>query len=166
MGDGAESFRVASPEEAHALMELERDANLVALAHVFPAAEHPYPEAEVEARWDATLAEDGVTVEVVPGTEGLLALVAYDDHRLRHLAVHPSAWGRGLARSAVERAVTRMAPGPRLWCLDANHRARGLYEHLGWRPTGGSRRAEWPPHPVESEYALARPADGQVAAGP
>ena len=166
MAEGTASFRAASREEAHALMELERDANLVALAHVFPAADHPYPEAEVEARWAATLAEDGVTVEVVAGAEGLLAFVAYDDQRLRHLAVHPSAWGRGLARTAVERAVTRMGPEPRLWCLDANHRARGLYEHLGWRPTGGSRRAEWPPHPVESEYALAGPRGVAGATGP
>jgi len=165
MGDGAASFRAASPGEAHALMELERDANLVALAHVFPADEHPYPEAEVEARWAATLAEDGVTVEVVAGVDGLLAFVAYDDQRLRHLAVHPSAWGHGLARTAVERAVAGMGPAPRLWCLDANHRARGLYAHLGWRPTGGSRRAEWPPHPVESEYALTEPGDPDVATG-
>jgi RimJ/RimL family protein N-acetyltransferase len=51
----------------------------------------------------------------------------------------------------VARAVA--AGATRLWCLAENHRARRLYDRLGWRPTGVERAAEWPPHPVELEYA-------------
>jgi hypothetical protein len=36
--------------------------------------------------------------------------------------------------------------------LRENTRARGLYEHLGWAPTGREQAAEWPPYPVELEY--------------
>ena len=41
-------FRAATSSEAAALTDLERAANLVALAHVFP--DTPYPEDEVRAR--------------------------------------------------------------------------------------------------------------------
>ena len=114
-------FRPAVPEDAAALTDLERDANLVALAHVF--GDTPYPWEEVYVCWDAVV--------------------------LRHLAVRPERWGDGLARRAIERA----ADAHRLWCLVENRRARGLYEHLGWQPTGLEREAEWPPYPREMEYA-------------
>ena len=147
-------FRRATKDDVRTLSELERDANLLALAHVFPAAEHPFPLAAVAARWAQTVADVAVTVEVVEGNQGLVGYVAHDDLLLRHLAVHPSAWGQGLGRRLVERAVARMLPGPRLWCLAENHRARSLYEHLGWRATGVERPAVWPPHPTEIELSL------------
>jgi RimJ/RimL family protein N-acetyltransferase len=40
-----------------------------------------------------------------------------------------------------------------LWCLEENHRARRLYEYLGWQPGGERREAAWPPHPVEMVYS-------------
>jgi predicted GNAT family acetyltransferase len=76
---------------------------------------------------------------------------------LWHLAVHPDHWGAGLARQGVELAVSAILGAgrtPVLWVLAANHRARGLYEHLGWEPTGRERPAEWPPYPVEMELVL------------
>ena len=86
------------------------------------------------------------------------AFTSWDDTgRLRHLAVHPDHWGTGLAREGVGLAVEDIrAAGrtPVLWVLVANHRARGLYEHLGWEPTGREQPAEWPPYPVEIELRL------------
>jgi len=150
-------LRAATPADAAALAELERAANLVALGHVFPADEHPFPAAEVEERWRRVLGEPDVTVEVVDGRGGLLAFVAYDERLLRHLAVHPTVWGRGWGRALVERAASRMGPHPRLWCLVDNRRARSLYEHLGWRDTGRAQSAKWPPYPVEIEYERDEP---------
>jgi hypothetical protein len=37
--------------------------------------------------------------------------------------------------------------------LADNQRARDFYAHLGWAATGREQAAEWPPHPVELEYA-------------
>lgn len=151
------TFRRAGEQDAVALLELERAASLAGLAHVFPADRFPYPEDDVLARWALVLADPGVVVDVVDGERGLLACAAYDDSTLRHLAVHPDHWGTGLARLAVERAaaaIRERGNTPRLWCLVENHRARGLYEHLGWRPTGATGEAVWPPHPEEMEYAL------------
>ena len=142
-------WRRAGVADAEPLTDLERDANLAALAHVFPPERFPFPWAAVRDRWDATLADPGVTVDVVHGREGLLAFVAYDAETLRHLAVHPDHWGTGLARAGLRRASS--AGVRRLWCLARNERALGVYRRLGWRETGGTRTAEWPPHPTEVE---------------
>ena len=151
------TWRTATLADAVALRDLEREANLVGLAHVFSGL--PFPDDGVLARWEATLAEPGVTVLVADA-----ALTCWDTSgRLRHLAVHPDHWGTGLAREAVELAVTGIrAAGqtPVLWVLAANHRARGLYDHLGWEPTGREQPAEWPPYPTELEYRLPESAHG------
>ena len=138
-------------------MSLERDANLIALAHVFPADEFPYPSQEVEERWQSLLADPAVAVCVADSPLGspprLVACVAWDSRRLRHLAVHPDQWGTGLARAAIDLAVSRMQE-PRLWVLDANDRARAVYAHLGWVPTGRTGLAEFPPFPPQHELHL------------
>ena len=146
------SWRTAGPGDVAALRDLERAANLVGLAHVFPADRFPFPDDDVLARWALVLQDPEVVVEVVDGDDGLLAFAAYDDDNLRHLAVHPDAWGTGLARAGVARAVAHGAR--RLWVLDANHRARRLYERLGWSATGAEQECPWVPHPTELEYAF------------
>ena len=148
----AAGWRGATPEDLGPLRDLERDANLVGLAHVFSADEFPFPDDAVLSRWAIVLADPQVVTEVVDGDRGLLAYAAYDHESLRHLAVHPDAWGTGLATAGVQRAVHHGAR--RLWVLVANHRARRLYEHLGWRATGVEQESPWMPHPVELEYAL------------
>jgi GNAT superfamily N-acetyltransferase len=143
---GSAVFRAATEADADGLTELERDTNLVALGHVFAGI--PFPYDEVRDRWLRLLADPGVRVEVVGPPERLDVYLAWDADRLRHLGVRPEQWGRGLARRAVERATGVR----RLWVLRDNARARGLYEHLGWTPTGREQAAEWPPYPVELEY--------------
>jgi GNAT superfamily N-acetyltransferase len=151
------TWRTATPDDGVALRDLEREANLVGLAHVFPGL--PFPDDGVLERWEATLADPGVTVLMTDA-----AFSCWDDAgRLRHLAVLPGRWGEGLARQGVELAVTAIrASGltPTLWVLVANHRARGLYEHLGWEPTGREQPAEWPPYPTELELTLRESAHG------
>jgi GNAT superfamily N-acetyltransferase len=152
------TWRVAGPDDAVALRDLEREANLAALAHVFAGV--PFPDEGVLARWEASLADPEVTVL----TAGV-ALTAWDaGGRLRHLAVHPDHWGTGLARQGVAHAVaaiTRAGHTPVLWVLVANHRARGLYGHLGWIATGRERAAEWPPHPMELELRMPESGHGR-----
>lgn len=171
----------ADPAAVAALTALERAANLAALGHVFPPARHPFPDDAVAARWALVLSDPTVVVEVVdpdgdplgdPDRGVLRACVAHDATTVRHLAVHPDHWGRGLARAALERAVAAIAGGgaaeAQLWCLVDNTRARGLYEHLGWRPTEERQEAPWPPHPEEMAYRLplARPPGTPAARRP
>ena len=56
--------------------------------------------------------------------------------------------------AATRADLLRMRRWPTLWVLADNHRARGLYEHLEWQPTGRSRQDEWPPYPPELELTL------------
>lgn len=148
-------WRRATADDAGPLRDLEREANLIGLAHVF--GDLPFPADGVLARWALVLDDPDVVTEVVDGPEGLLAFTAYDGESLRHLGVHPSAWGRGLGAAGVRRAVA--AGATRLWVLELNHRARGLYSRLGWVASGVTQECPWPPHPVELEYVLASAAD-------
>lgn len=165
-------FRQASVADLAALTDLERDANLVGLSHVFPAERFPFPGNAVLARWALVLDEPGVRVLVRDaGPErggGLDVFAAYDDHSLRHLGVHPDLWGRGLASCAIDTVLHAMhlrgTTVAELWCLEENHRARRLYEHLGWRATTDRQPAAWPPHPTEMRYTrlISTPADETV----
>ena len=142
-------WRVATSADVVALRDLERTASRAGLAHVF--GELPYPDDDVLARWVLLLDDPEVTVEVVEDEHGLVALVAHDGSTLRHLAVRPDHWGEGLAREAFARAEA--AGARRLWVLEANGRARRLYESLGWRPSGTTQECPWRPYPTEVEYA-------------
>ena len=144
---GSVVFRPATLADVEALTALERDTNLVALDHVFPGV--PYPTDEVRDRWRRLLDDPEIRVEVAGPPERVDVYLAWDEERLRHLGVRPEQWGRGLARAAVARA----GGVRRLWVLRDNVRARGFYEHLGWAATGLEQAAEWPPYPVEVEYA-------------
>jgi GNAT superfamily N-acetyltransferase len=151
-----EVFREATADDLTALRDLERSANLAALGHVFPPDRYPFPDDDVLARWALVLDEPGVVVLVVEDDAGLVAFAAYDDSTLRHLAVRPDRWGDGIASAAIGVVLhgwaLRGCTVAALWCLEENHRARRLYEHLGWRPAADRREAPWPPHPVEMRY--------------
>lgn len=154
-------FRYATADDAGPLADLERAANEVGLAHVFPADRYPFPFDDVIARWALVLADPGVDVLVVEADEdsgdaGLLAYAAYDSSSLRHVAVRPDQWGHGLASTAIEVAVQAMkrrgSTIASLWVLEDNERARRLYQYLGWRATKERRPAPWPPYPTEIRY--------------
>ena len=142
-------WRPATDDDAGALRDLERVSSSAGLAHVF--GDLPYPDDDVLARWVLVLDDPEVTVEVVEDDDGLVAYTAYDGDSLRHLGVRPDHWGSGLGRAGVARAVT--AGVTTLWVLADNHRARGLYDALGWAPTGVTQECPWPPYPTELAYA-------------
>ncbi|GHH72286.1 GNAT family N-acetyltransferase [Promicromonospora soli] len=157
-------FRQATPEDAQALLDVERAAGIAALGHIFPPGMYPFPSDEVLAKWQAAITEPGVRVLVLDDEDAdtsrgrgsrLACFVAHDERLLRHLAVHPAHWGAGLARAAMDMAVAEMSD-PRLWCLADNDQAIGFYEHLGWRRTGRSQAAEYAPFPDEVEMVLPR----------
>ena len=157
----ASMFRVATEADLPALRDLERDANLAALGHVFPPDRYPFPDDDVLARWAIVMQDPTVQVLVVDADpdapeKGLVLFAAHDDTSLRHLAVRPDHWGHGLATTAVEAVVRHLdqrgTTVADLWCLEDNRRARRFYEYLGWRPTTERRPAPWPPHPTEMRY--------------
>ena len=142
------TWRRATADDVVALRDLERIASTTGLAHVFGAL--PYPDDDVLARWALLLQDPTVVVEVVEDEQGLVALTAHDGSALRHLAVRPDHWSAGLGREGFARAEA--AGARRLWVLEENHRARRLYESLGWAPSGDSQECPWPPFPLELGY--------------
>jgi RimJ/RimL family protein N-acetyltransferase len=154
----SDMFREATIDDLIPLLDLERAANLAGLGHVFPPDEFPFPDDDVLARWALVLDEPGVDVLVRDTADGsgIDLFAAYDDRSLRHLAVHPDRWGDGLATTAIETVLRAMddrgTTVAELWCLEENHRARRLYEYLGWRAASDRREAPWPPHPTEMRY--------------
>ena len=147
-------WRRATTDDAVALRDLERVASRAGLAHVF--GDLPYPDDDVLARWALLLDDPEVVEEVVEDEQGLVALTAHDGSTLRHLAVRPDHWNAGLGREGFARAEA--AGARRLWVLDANGRARGLYGALGWSPSGVVQDCPWPPFPTEVEYVAPPPA--------
>ncbi len=151
-------FRKGDDGDLVALRDLERTANEAALAHIFPPDRYPFPDDDVLARWRFVLEDPDVTVMVSddPDGDGLVAYAAYDSSTLRHIAVRPDHWGMGLASGAIEEVLHAMdlrgSTLASLWVLAENHRARRLYEYLGWRPTDDVREAPWPPYPLEMRY--------------
>jgi GNAT superfamily N-acetyltransferase len=71
----------------------------------------------------------------------------------------PEAWGCGAGRRLLEQAVSLLADSgfghAVLWVLETNARARGFYEHLGWRADGTSKQERFGEPVTEVRYRLA-----------
>jgi GNAT superfamily N-acetyltransferase len=135
--------------QAALLAEIQEEASLAGLAHIYPPELYPFPTDAVRARWAAF---DGwVEVE----RDGFVAVV---DGWLEAMYVRPSAWGSGLAvrlhAAAVAELERRSTERARLWVLERNDRARRFYERHGWHPDGTSRVVEFPPNPIDLGYEL------------
>jgi GNAT superfamily N-acetyltransferase len=161
-------FRRATQHDVLGLASLERDANLVGLRHVFAPERHPFPFEAVLSRWQLVL-DDPAAVTLVlddPEERRLDLYLAYDSTTVRHVGVRPERWGEGLATAAMRLALADIAARgtgtAHLWVLEENHRARRLYEHLGWRAGDERREAPWPPHPTEVGYTCCLPRAGDA----
>lgn len=154
MGVPAWFLREATHDDAAALANLHHAAATVGYAGIFPP-ESPAPTVEqLAAEWRAALEDSRLTVLIAEGGDGIWGSVAFrpdpaDPHRadLCRLHVLPARWGAGIGGHLHDAAVsgmqTRGWSRASLWALEANGRARGLYERRGWRLTG-DRKFPWP----------------------
>lgn len=148
------SPRDADGDDVAALAELQGAATRVGYAHIFPP-ESPAPALdELVADWRAAVADPELTVVVADGNDGIWGSVAFrpdpadsDRGDLRRLHVMPDRWGSGIGAALHDSALVRMrARGwarASLWVLEANERARGIYERRGWR-LSSDRKLPWP----------------------
>jgi GNAT superfamily N-acetyltransferase len=76
---------------------------------------------------------------------------------LRTLYVVPSHWNRGVGSQLHDFALARLracgVEEARLWTLTENARARAFYEKRGWVLTGATRVVQFPPYPLDVQYA-------------
>jgi RimJ/RimL family protein N-acetyltransferase len=152
-------LRNATVSDVPGLIEVQESGALRALGHIFPQEAHPFPRAEIRARWAAEISDPDVEVYVVEDDAGgIVGFAAIRGDELLHFGTAVETWGTGLAASVHARLMERLAATgakrARLWVFEENRRARRFYEKLGWRRTDRLRRTSFPPHPVLLAYEL------------
>lgn len=147
-------LREATTADLEALLDVQQEGAVHALAHIFPQAEHPFPRASVCARWVAEIADPDVGTFVAVDPAGrVVGFAAIRGTELRHFGTALPTWGTGLAQEVHDAGLKRMPLGrPWLRVLEENLRARRFYERLGWRPTGEQTRSPFAPFPVLLTY--------------
>ncbi|GAA2153498.1 hypothetical protein GCM10009844_37970 [Nocardioides koreensis] len=150
--------RPATDADLDELVDVQGEASVVALAHVFPQATHPFPRAAILGRWRAELHDPGVAVYVsTDQDERITGFAARRGDELLHFGTAVGTWGSGLA-GVLHDALVATYPHEldRIWLrvFDENHRARRFWEKQGWRPNGRTSRSPFAPHPVLAEYEL------------
>jgi len=111
---------------------------------------------EFEATWNKNLSRPERVNLVCETDEGIVGFAAvgpsrdHDTHSAKTgemyaLYVEPGHWGKGTGRALWERALDELqARGYEdviVWVLEANARARGFYEHVGFELEPGAVKA-------------------------
>jgi putative acetyltransferase len=151
-------IREARSDEAELLAEIQREASLAALGHIFPPELYPFPTDAVRERWLEAVGDPELTV-LVNEQEGKAAGVAgCRAEWLDGLYVLPAWWSRGIGRELHDEVLARLRAAGcercHLWALEHNHRARRFYERLGWQENGDSRVVPFPPNPIDLGYSI------------
>jgi GNAT superfamily N-acetyltransferase len=119
------------------------------------------PEGQLGS-WQTILASPrspvGGALVLVTGEERVIGFASFgptrdEDIEDKHVAevmtlyLDPSVWRRGAGAMLLKESVEELARGgyrlATLWVLGTNARARGFYEHMGWRPDGTSKLHDW-----------------------
>lgn len=136
-------IRSAVVADLEAIAVIHCQAALVGFAGIFPpAAAKPTPVSLI-SRW-RELCADPVASVFVAETTSLVGCVVVREVPtvpsgvlLDRLYVHPDWWGHGVGSLlhdvALDTAAVLGHEAINLWVLEANQRARGLYERRGWR---------------------------------
>ncbi|MDG4822885.1 GNAT family N-acetyltransferase [Asanoa sp. WMMD1127] len=150
-------LREATLADVAGLVDVQQAGAQLALAHIFPQSQHPFPRAAISARWAAEVASPDVDVLVV-GRDPIEAFAAMRSDELLHFGTAVSTWGTGLAGEVhaelIERFVAAGHPSAWLRVFEQNHRARRFYEKMGWSATERRSRSPFAPHPVLVEYRI------------
>jgi GNAT superfamily N-acetyltransferase len=149
--------RVGGPGDAAGIARLWTAAGVARRAESgLPVHDGGIAEAERQVRGRlsgavafAVLGEDGgelVAMAIVLQALDKEAAVPDPVPGLAHVsmvAVRPDRWGQGLAARVLDAALPeareRGFARAQLWTHETNHRARRLYERLGWVPSGRTR---------------------------
>lgn len=147
--------RKATPADVPALAVVHVASWRATYAGLVPAAAMP-TVAQRCAGWSRRL-DDPATVHVVAELDG--AIVGFtsagpsrDDDgvgcgELYTIYLQPTRWGQSFGRTLHDAVLGELAVGgwaeSTLWVVRGNTRARGFYEHCGWRLDGAERLEDW-----------------------
>jgi GNAT superfamily N-acetyltransferase len=151
------TIRPARTDEAETLLAVQRDACVVAFAHIFPPERYAFPDHEVLQNWRDALV-DSVTEVYIAEDDGLpVGSVSLGNGFLSTLYVVPSHQGNGIGTALHDLALERLrAQGndvAKLWTLEENRNGRRYYEKRGWTLTDATRVVPFPPEPIDVQYA-------------
>ncbi len=143
------NIRAAGPADVAAIAAVHCAAALTAYAHIFPRdAEAPTPES-LAPQYAALLNDPDAAVFVAEDSEviGCVALHPNADvpssWLFSRLYVTPSRWRFGIGAELHDRVLdtarARKLKTLHLWTLEANDRARAIYERRGWQLVPGRR---------------------------
>jgi GNAT superfamily N-acetyltransferase len=128
------AIRRADQDDVPALAALHLETVSYAYRRWFPPS-GPLPTiAELTLLWtrDVTQAHAVLVTEDLDGS-----VVARANGDLARLHVRPARWGEGIGGALHDVALDALWAGgheqARLWVIEENARARGLYERRGWR---------------------------------
>ena len=145
---------ISRSHDAETHWQIQREACLPALAHIFPPDLYPFPDDEVLRRWQAF---DG-TVLAADRDGAVVGIAGVAVCWLHGFYVRPEWWGTGVADELHTAALEAMPDCTelKLWVLEENRRARRFYEKRGWRENGETRVVPYPPSPLDVGYSYVR----------
>jgi RimJ/RimL family protein N-acetyltransferase len=151
-------LRAATPEDVPALVDVQEAGAVVALAHIFPQEDHPFPRAAIEARWAEEIRDPGIDAFLIQRDGRIDGFAALKGDQLLHFGTARETWGSGLARQAHDELIERLRVAgitvAWLRVFEENRRARRFYEKAGWHATGRSERSLFAPYPVLVRYEI------------
>jgi lincosamide nucleotidyltransferase A/C/D/E len=162
-GRGPVVCRTAVVEDALAAAVVNRRAALLAYRHIFPPTA---PEPTHQRLWEIfrlrfTAPSRGLVLDAGGTVVGCVA-ASVDrggEGEVVGLYVDPTRWREGLGAhllAAVLDALRSAGAGSaRLWVLEHNTRARGMYERRGWVADGATRSVSTVGEVIELRYRLA-----------
>jgi len=67
---GAFVFRPATDQDVEGILDVQEPAAILALGHIFPQDQHPFPRDAVGGRWRTDVADESTTVYVCVDASG------------------------------------------------------------------------------------------------
>jgi ribosomal protein S18 acetylase RimI-like enzyme len=154
-------IRRARPDESRLLARLEREASELALAHIFPPDQHPYPTSAVVRRWRHVLSDRLMHTYLLEVRDSPAGYVAFDGDTVHHLGVVPDHQRRGYGSALLQFACMEIYGGGAreafCWVLADNLAAGAFYRARGWTETGERLTSKYPPHPESRQLMRKNP---------
>ena len=156
------ALRRGSVSDLEAIVAVHVEAALTGFIGIFPGTAPTPTAASLRPRWSELITDGRVDVFVAEASDVVGCSVVRPGSAvpagtlLDRLYVHPRWWGNGVGRrlhdTALAAARNRGVDRLNLWVLEANTKARAMYERWGWELVPGSTLPNQPPTVLDVLY--------------
>ena len=164
-------LREMATDDVPAVMAVQEPASIAGLSGVFPQDEYPFPRDVLADRWRAEIADADIDCFVILRDDEVAGFAAVQADQVKHFGVAVEEWGSGLATTAHDELVARMASDGCPASLAVRLRGQSPRSRvLGQARVDGHGRAERRPdaaarraaHPGEAAPAAMSPSTSAV----